>query len=81
MFVVIQGIITSFQVFDLVYVMTQGGPADRTNVLVYYIYQKRLFRFWDFGHASALTVMFILVLLIFVLILSRFMERRVHYEV
>ena len=79
-FVVIQGIITSFQVFDLVYVMTQGGPADRTNVFVYYIYQNA-FRFWDFGQASALTVMFVIVLLILVFILTRFMERRVHYEV
>jgi ABC-type sugar transport system permease subunit len=60
--------------------MTQGGPADRTNVLVYYIYQNA-FRFWDFGQASALTVMFVLVLLVFVFILTRFMERRVHYEV
>lgn len=79
-FVTIIGVITSFQVFDLVYTMTQGGPADRTNVIVYYIYQNA-FRFWDFGQGSALTVMFVLVLLIFVLALVRFMERRVHYEV
>lgn len=37
MFVIIVGIITSFQSFDLVYVMTQGGPADRSNVIVYYL--------------------------------------------
>ena len=35
--------------------MTQGRPADRTNTLVYYIYQNA-FRFWNMGHASALTV-------------------------
>lgn len=80
MFVVIIGVITSFQVFDLVYIMTQGGPADSTNVIVYYIYQYA-FRFWDIGHASALTVLFVSVLLVFIVFLARFMERRTYYEV
>lgn len=80
MFVVIVGLISSFQVFDLVYTMTQGGPGDSTNVIVYYIYQYA-FRFWDIGHASALTVLFVLVLLAFIVLLVRTVERRVYYEV
>ncbi|POQ98785.1 ABC transporter permease [Alkalispirochaeta sphaeroplastigenens] len=80
MFVVVVGIITSFQVFDLVYVMTQGGPADRTNVMVYYIYQYA-FRFWNIGRAAALTVLFLVALIGFIVILVRSMERKVHYEV
>ncbi|HEY8426515.1 MAG TPA: sugar ABC transporter permease [Limnochordales bacterium] len=79
-FVVVVGIISSFQVFDLVHVMTQGGPADRTNVMVYYIYQHA-FRFWDIGQASALTVVFVAGLLAVILALLRALERRAFYEV
>ena len=79
-FVVVVGVISSFQVFDLVHVMTQGGPADRTNVLVYYIYQQA-FRFWDIGQAAALTVIFVAGLLCIVTWILRTMERRAFYEV
>lgn len=79
LFVIVVGIITSFQAFDLVYVMTQGGPADRTNVLVYYIYQHA-FRFWNIGQASALTVLFVGGLFVFMVYLIRSLERRIHYE-
>lgn len=80
LFVVIVGIITSFQVFDLVHIMTQGGPADQTNVIVYYIYQYA-FRFWDIGKASALTVLFLIGLLTLIMLLVRNIERKIHYEV
>ncbi|OPZ50606.1 MAG: Lactose transport system permease protein LacF [Firmicutes bacterium ADurb.BinA052] len=80
LFVVIVSLINSFQVFDLAHVMTQGGPADRTNTLVYYIYQNA-FRFWNMGQASALTVVFVLFLLALIAISMRFMERGVYYEV
>ncbi|MGH7326362.1 MAG: hypothetical protein ACREJ9_17180 [Candidatus Rokuibacteriota bacterium] len=56
MFVI--AIIASFQVFDQVYVMTQGGPADQTNVLTYYIWQTTL-RFWDLGMGATLTTLFV----------------------
>jgi ABC-type sugar transport system permease subunit len=79
-FVVIVSVINSFQVFDLSHVMTQGGPADRTNVLVYYIYQNA-FRFWNMGQASALTVIFVALLLIIIMTTMRSLEKRVHYEV
>lgn len=79
-FVFVVAIISSFQVFDLVYVMTQGGPGDRTNVLVYFIYQYA-FRFGDWGMASALTVLFVAGLLVVILLVMRMVERRVHYEV
>ena len=79
-FVIIVGVITSFQVFDLVHIMTQGGPADQTNVIVYFIYQYA-FRFWDIGKASALTVLFLIGLFTFIIMLVRNIERKVHYEV
>jgi len=79
-FVVVVGIITSFNVFDLVHLMTQGGPGNRTNVLVYYIYQHA-FRFADYGMGSALTVVFVVMILAVILVLMRLLERRTHYEV
>ncbi len=45
-------IINSFQVFDLIQVMTDGGPGRATNVLVYRIYQEG-FKYSHFGYASA----------------------------
>lgn len=62
LYLLVTGIIWSFQVFALVYVMTEGGPARATDVLVYQIYQQA----WEFrrmGYASALSwVLFALLL-------------------
>lgn len=80
LFVGIVSLINSFQVFDLAHVMTQGGPADRTNTLVYYIYQNA-FRFWNMGHASALTVVFVVALLAVILLSMHYLERGIYYEV
>lgn len=61
-FVVIITAISSFQVFDLIYLMTQGGPLNSTNVLVYAIYQNA-FEFFNIGKASAMAyVLFIIIL-------------------
>ena len=66
--------------FDQVYIMTQGGPGDRTNVLVFYIYQHA-FRFWDLGMGSTLTTLFILGLLVAIWLVFRVIGRKVYYEV
>ena len=79
-FVLVVGVITSFNVFDLVHLMTQGGPGNRTNVMVYYIYQHA-FRFADYGMGSALTVVFVAAILLVILMIMGFLERRAHYEV
>ena len=53
--------IGSFQVFDSVYLMTNGGPSCATTTLVFLIYESA-FRFYDFGMASAQAmVLFLLV--------------------
>jgi multiple sugar transport system permease protein len=53
--------IGSFQVFDTVSVATQGGPANASNVIQYYIY-KVAFTRYDFGYASAMSVALLVVL-------------------
>lgn len=45
--------ITAFQVFDPVYIMTQGTPENSTNVAVYWLYQNA-FEFFRVGRASAI---------------------------
>lgn len=63
-FVVIITAISSFQVFDLIYLMTQGGPLDSTNVIVYAIY-KNAFEYFRIGKASALAyVLFVIIFLL-----------------
>ena len=55
------GLILSFQAFDLVNIMTQGGPSNATNLLVFYIYQHG-FQYFRLGFAAAsAVVMFVLV--------------------
>lgn len=63
-FVIIITTISSFQVFDLIYLMTQGGPLNSTNVLVYWLYQSA-FEYFDIGQASAIA--YVLFVIIFVL--------------
>ena len=63
-FVTIMLTISSFRVFDLIQVMTGGGPGRATNVLVFQIYNEAFVRF-DFGYASAIAlVLFVIVLVI-----------------
>ena len=61
-FVATTSLITSFQAFDVVRIMTQGGPARATQLFVYAIYEQ-IFLDLRVGRASALTVVFFLLLL------------------
>lgn len=62
-FVTLVTAISSFQVFDLIYVMTEGGPQDSTNVIVYSIY-KYAFEYFDIGKSCALAYILFFVILI-----------------
>lgn len=66
-FVVIITAISSFQVFDLIYLMTQGGPLDSTNVLVYSIY-KNAFEYFNVGKASAMAYVLFVIILVLTLV-------------
>ncbi len=60
-FVLITSINGSFQAFDQIYVLTQGGPLHSTNVIAYYIYQYA-FEYFEIGRGAAVSlVMFILL--------------------
>lgn len=60
-FVTTISLISSFQVFDQVWIMTQGGPAGATSVMVELIY-KNAFSYYKMGYASAISwVLFALI--------------------
>jgi len=77
--VLLLAIIGSFQSVDLVYIMTQGGPANRTNVIIYYIYQQGIAS-WRLGYGSALSFLLFTILLALTVVYLVSMEKRVHYD-
>lgn len=78
-FVVIITAISSFQVFDLIYLMTQGGPFDSTNVLVYTIY-KNAFEYFNVGKASAIAYVLFVIILVLTLIQWSLRKKLVYNE-
>ncbi|MGH7753190.1 MAG: carbohydrate ABC transporter permease, partial [Gemmatimonadales bacterium] len=78
LFVLVTGVIGAFQVFTVVYVMTQGGPLRATEVAVHHIYQTA-WGLHQFGAASAMSMVLLVVLLAVTLIQFRLLGRRVEY--
>jgi len=70
LFVLVVTIIGSLQVFSPVYIMTQGGPANATNVVVYWVY-RTAFEFSRFGYATAQAVFLFLVIFVITIIQLR----------
>ena len=78
-FVVIITAISSFQVFDLIYLMTEGGPLDSTNVLVYAIYQNA-FEYFNIGKASAIAYVLFVIILVLTLVQWNLRKKLVYNE-
>jgi len=70
--------ISSFKVFDLIQVMTLGGPGQSTNVLVYEIYNEAFVNF-NFGYASAIALVLFFIVLIITIIQFRIQEKKIDY--
>jgi multiple sugar transport system permease protein len=63
-FLLVTGVIGSFKVFDIINVLTQGGPGTATTMLAYDVYRTG-FVFYKMGYASAIAwVLMIIVALI-----------------
>ena len=69
--VVILLIIESFNMFESIFVMTEGGPLGSTSTIMYYIYEQG-FMSYNMGYASALAWIFFALILVFTLIQFRF---------
>jgi len=68
-FVLATSVIANFQTFDLIFVLTNGGPANATTVITYQIYVAA-FQQYRMGYATAMSVV-LLVVLVFVTYISR----------
>ncbi len=79
-FILVMSMIGSFQVFDLVYVLTSGGPLGSTKVLVFYIYEEA-FKYFDMGYASALAYVLFAIMFVLTLMQVKFMKKRVDFAV
>jgi multiple sugar transport system permease protein len=67
--------IDAFRVFDMAFVMTQGGPADATNVLQLYGYKKMFVEGW-MGYGSTVSVCIFIMVLILAITYVRMVGRR-----
>lgn len=78
-FLVITTTIGTFQAFDVLALMTAGGPGSSTTTLSWFIYQQA-FKAFDAGHAAAGAMIMFVVLIIITALQARFLERKVHYR-
>ena len=71
--------INALQLFDEVYLATQGGPLNATTVLVYYLYIQA-FQQFNFGYASAIAYFLFLVIIVVTVIQFRVGRRFTYYR-
>ncbi|GAA0928287.1 sugar ABC transporter permease [Pseudonocardia zijingensis] len=76
-FLLITTVIGTFQAFDVIAVMTEGGPGTATTTLSWAIYTEG-FQAFDAGRAATLSIIMFVLLLIVTAVQARVMERRVH---
>jgi multiple sugar transport system permease protein len=77
LFILVLSVIGSFQGFDLVYVLTFGGPLNTTKVLVFYLYEHA-FKFFNMGYASAVAYLLFAVLFVLTMAQIRFFKQQVY---
>jgi len=63
-------VIDAFRIFDIIWVMTRGGPGTVTETVAVYAY-RHTFRYWDIGYGSAL----IMVIFVFISILVEYLYK------
>lgn len=78
-FVLVMGIINSFQVFTTAFILTGGGPKDSTLFYMLHLYHKA-FQDFQMGYASAMAWVLFVIILILTLIQFKMADRWVYYE-
>lgn len=78
-FLTIVSIIASFKVFETIQIITNGGPQNSTNTLVYSIYEYG-FQFYKIGYASTIGVVLLVIISIFTIIYFKLLSKKVHYQ-
>lgn len=77
-FLLVIGVINSFQVFAPINVITEGGPGTSTTVLVYYLYLTA-FSYNEFGYASALAWVLFIIIFALTFVQWKWQKRWVNY--
>ncbi len=78
-FASVTSIITGFQAFGQINILTKGGPVNSTNVLIFNLYQDAFVNF-RFGSGSAQALVLFVIILILTIIQFKFGEKKVHYQ-
>lgn len=78
-FLAVVSVISGFQAFGQIHILTKGGPAGSTEALVYSIY-KEAFINYQFGTGSAMALVLFVLILILTLIQFTWVEKKVHYQ-
>ncbi|PWH06845.1 sugar ABC transporter permease [Brachybacterium endophyticum] len=78
-FLAVTQVVASFQVFDMVYALTGGGPSHRTEVIASLIYNQA-FDSFSVGKASAVAVILFLLLVVVTVLQQRYFGRRITYD-
>ena len=78
-FLLVTTLIFSIQAFDVIAVMTKGGPVNATTTLIWYLYQQGFVAFRA-GLAAAAGMLLFVLLLVVTLFQVYFVQRRVHYS-
>lgn len=77
-FLLLTTVLTSFQAFDIIKVMTNGGPVNATTTLVFYLYEEGFVAF-NAGRAGVASVLLFGLMFAFTLVQMRYEDRNVHY--
>lgn len=78
LYLLVTGIISSFQVWNTVYLMTSGGPNFSTTTLAYHIYNTA-FHYFDFGRASAMSFLLAFIIVATSLLQFKYLSSHVEY--
>jgi multiple sugar transport system permease protein len=77
-FLLITSVIGTFQIFTEVYIMTNGGPLNRTTTIGYYLYTTA-FRKFDMGYATAMAFVLFAMIFVFTLLQWKYARGDVEY--
>ncbi|MDR0224844.1 MAG: sugar ABC transporter permease [Burkholderiaceae bacterium] len=79
LFVLVNAVVNAFRLVDHLFILTRGGPDNASTLLLYHLYEVG-FKFWDTGHAAAITVVLVVVLATVALLQFFVLDKRVHYQ-
>jgi len=79
LFNVVMAIIGAFQVFAEPYIMTGGGPEDKTRFVAMFVYDQA-FRYHRLGYSSAVAAALFVIIVILTLVAFRLSRKHVHYS-